>query len=84
MSVSQLLLPQPDVLDFESDLADKVANALRSTGYVQLHNLNVRVDDRDIHLHGRLPSYYLKQVAHYAVLRVPGVNTLVDDIDIVG
>jgi len=85
MSTSQLLLTmRPDMNEVESDLADKVADALRNTGYVQLSDLNVRVDRYDIHLQGHLPSYYLKQVAHYVVLRVPGVQMLVDDIQIGG
>lgn len=64
-------------------LEDDVVGALHGTGYHQLHQLRVRVDSGKVHLSGPLPSYYLKQRAHHAVLGVPGVVAIVDEIDIV-
>ena len=69
--------------EFERRIRDQVVAALRSTGYVQLPDLEIRVVGNDVHLTGRLPSYYLKQKAHYAVLNVPGVAAIIDDIDVV-
>lgn len=74
----------PAATDFESRIAEDVIMALRNTGYAQLPELEIRVDGHDVFLKGRLPSYYLKQKAHYAVLAVPGVHTIVDEIDVVG
>lgn len=73
-----------ELTDFEGRIAHDVVMALRSTGYAQLPELEIRVDGHDVFIKGRLPSYYLKQKAHYAVLAVPGVHTIIDDIDIAG
>lgn len=85
MTTNQVLLPGPLVAtQFESQIADEVMFALRQTGYAQIPDLEIRVDGHNVFLKGRLPSYYLKQKAHRAVLAVPGVHTIIDEIDIVG
>ncbi|MDB5336379.1 MAG: hypothetical protein JWN70_1998 [Planctomycetaceae bacterium] len=85
MIANQVLPSAPtDATKFESRIADEVLMALRNTGYAQLPDLDIRVDGQDVFLKGRLPSYYLKQKAHFAALAVPGVRTIVDQIDIVG
>lgn len=82
-AAQDLLSVQPLVAKMESSLADAVTVALRSSGYQQLHALSVRVDGHDVILHGRLPSYYLKQIAHHIVSAVPGVHVILDAIDVV-
>lgn len=77
------LSKQPSVAECEEMFSEKVSMALRNSGYVQLQDLNVRVDHQGVHLQGRLPSYYLKQLAHQVVLSMPEVRTLIDDIDVV-
>ncbi len=67
-------------IDFDRQLADNVCLAMRNAGYLQLQSLHVRVDSREVYLQGRLPSYYLKQVAQHITLAVPGVRTIVDGI----
>lgn len=85
MTTNQVLLPGRLVAtQFESRIADEVMFALRQTGYAQIPDLEIRVDGHNVFLKGRLPSYYLKQKAHHAVLAVPGVHTIIDEIDIVG
>lgn len=74
---------QPEPTETECEIAEGVVRALRSTGYMQLQGLNVRVDDRDVLLQGQLPSYFLKQKAHYVAMSVPGVRTVNDDIHVV-
>ncbi len=84
MFACQILLPiQPTEMDMETQLAENVYLALRNAGYAQLQNLKVQVDGRDVILQGRLPSYYLKQIAHHVVLAVTGVQRIVDKIDVV-
>lgn len=85
MSTNQVLLPEQLVAtQFENRIADEVLMALRHSGYAQLPELEIRIDGQNVFLRGRLPSYYLKQQAHHAVLKVPGVQRIIDEIDIVG
>lgn len=71
------------ITEFECRIGNDAVAALRSTGYAELPHLRIRVVGRDVHLMGRLPSYYLKQKAHCAVLSVPGVASIIDDINVV-
>lgn len=81
MMTREALSPiQHAMIDIGNQIADKVGLAMRNTGYRQLQTLNVRVDGGEVCLQGCLPSYYLKQIAQHAVLAVPGVRAIVDDI----
>jgi osmotically-inducible protein OsmY len=64
-------------------LAERVEVALRATGYRPLHAVEVSVPGRVVVLRGRLPSYYLKQLAQAAALGVPGVRELRNDVEVV-
>ena len=64
-------------------LAERVERALRATGYGPLRGVEVTVHARYVILGGRVPSYYLKQVAQTTALAVPGVRHLRDDLDVV-
>lgn len=84
MSASPVSSPIPlSATGSESPNAETVALALRNTEYLQLQDLNVRVDGDAVILRGRLSSYYLKQLAYQAVLAVPGIHTILDAIDVV-
>ena len=74
---------QPGTLTPTEALAAEIAGALRNTGYRQLLDLQVRVDGHDVILRGRLPSFYLKQVAQHTVSILPGVNVVLDAIDVI-
>jgi osmotically-inducible protein OsmY len=63
-------------------LAECVERALRATGYGPLRDLRVTARERLIILAGRVPSYYLKQVAQAAALVVPGVHQVRNDLDV--
>ena len=69
--------------ELERRIHDQVMSALRSSGYVQHRDLEIQVVGHNVHLTGRLSNYYLKQQAHYAVLNVPGVAAVFDDVDVV-
>jgi hypothetical protein len=54
-----------------SEVADRQARAaLQSAGYRALWDLDCRLVDGAIVLSGKVPSYYLKQVAQTVVLRL--------------
>ena len=63
-------------------LAERVGRALRATGYGPLRGVEVTVHARLVILGGRVPSYYLKQVAQTTALAVPGARHVRNDLDV--
>jgi osmotically-inducible protein OsmY len=63
-------------------LGERVERALRATGYGPLRGIEVTVHARLIILGGRVPSYYLKQVAQTTALAVPGARHVRNDLDV--
>ncbi|QDU95017.1 BON domain-containing protein [Lignipirellula cremea] len=53
-----------------------VLDALAQSPYRRVRNLAVEVAGESVSLHGRLGSYFEKQVAQEAVLRVSGVGAV--------
>ena len=74
------LLPQRSKEDL--CLAECVERALRATGYGPLRGVRVAALARLVILGGRVPSYYLKQVAQTTALAVPGTRQLRNDLDV--
>ena len=64
-------------------LAERVERALRATGCGPLRGVEVTVHARLVILGGRVPSYYLKQVAQTTALAVLGARHLRNDLDVV-
>jgi osmotically-inducible protein OsmY len=64
------------------DLAQRVERALRATGYGTLRGIELTVHARFVILGGRVPSYYLKQVAQATALAVPGVRHVRNELDV--
>jgi len=67
----------------DAHLASQIDRALRATGYLCLRNLAFLVAEGLVILRGRLPSYYMKQVAQATVRAVPGVGDVHDELDVV-
>jgi osmotically-inducible protein OsmY len=63
-------------------LAERVERALRATGYGPLRGIQVAVQARLVILGGRVPSYYLKQVAQATALAVAGAHQVRNDLDV--
>jgi hypothetical protein len=57
---------------------------LRRSGYLALQHLSCDFRGGVLTLRGRLPSYYLKQVALAAVATVEGVRRIDDRVEIAG
>ncbi len=64
-------------------LAERVKRTLRATGYGPLRGSEVTVHARLVILEGRVPSYYLKQVAQATALAVPGAHQVRNDLEVV-
>jgi osmotically-inducible protein OsmY len=71
-----LLLQSPDDLR----LSERVGRALRATGYGPLRGVEVTVRARLVILGGRVPSFYLKQVAQTTALAVPGAQQVRNEL----
>jgi CheY-like chemotaxis protein len=52
------------------------------TGYGKLRDVAVSAHSRVVVLRGRVPSYYLKQVAQTAVLSLPGIDHVRNDLEV--
>lgn len=65
------------------DVALEIDQALRSTGYLSLRDLRIRVAEGLVILRGRVRTYHLKQVAQAVVLGVGGVKEVQNDLDVV-
>jgi osmotically-inducible protein OsmY len=64
-------------------LAERVERALRATGYGPLRGIEVTVHARLVILGGRVPSYYLKQVAQTTALAVRGARHVRNDLEVI-
>jgi hypothetical protein len=74
------LLEAEDEVGFR--LGQRIERALRATGYLSLRGIAVSIDGQRAILTGRVPSYYLKQIAQTAALAVPGVLGLRNDVEV--
>lgn len=63
-------------------VAREIAGALAATGRGPLRSVSVSVADGVITLRGRVPSYYLKQLAQTAALRLCGERGLYNEVDV--
>jgi osmotically-inducible protein OsmY len=63
-------------------LAERVQRALRGTGYGPLRGVEVTVRAGLVILGGRVPNYYLKQLAQATALSVPGARRVRNDLDV--
>ena len=67
----------------DSELETSVRSSLQKTGYHQLRRLDVVVEDGQVKLSGRLPQFYLLQLAQQAVMKTKGVLNVDNGIEIV-
>jgi hypothetical protein len=65
------------------DLASRIEQALRATGYPPLRNLHVLAAEGIAILRGSVPSYYMKQIAQAAVSGVVGVIDVHNELEVV-
>jgi osmotically-inducible protein OsmY len=63
-------------------LAERVERALRETGRWPLRGVEVAVLARVVLLRGRVPTYYLKQLAQETALAVPGAHQVRNGLEV--
>lgn len=66
--------------DFE--LAGRIERTLASTGYLPLRSVVVKVHEGLVTLKGRVPSYYMKQMAQTAAMQHQVIEMLCNDIEV--
>ena len=64
-------------------LLERVERALRATSYGPLRRIEVAVHARLFRLAGRVPSYYLKQIAQTVALAVPGNHLVRNNLEVI-
>lgn len=64
------------------EIVESALGRLRSSPYSALKELGCTCRDGTLELRGRLPSYYLKQVAQTLVTGVAGVTTVANRIEV--
>jgi osmotically-inducible protein OsmY len=66
-----------------ADVGLEAEYRLRRSGYLTLRDVSCDASAHGLQLRGRLPSYYLKQVAQAVVAEVEGVNRVINLIEVV-
>jgi osmotically-inducible protein OsmY len=65
-------------------LADAVRSALHRTGHGWLQRVVVAIEGGSVVLRGKVPSFYLKQMAQAAVMAVPDVEVMRNELQVEG
>jgi osmotically-inducible protein OsmY len=65
-------------------LLDAVRSALNKTAHGWLQRVVVLVEGSVVVLQGKVPSFYLKQMAQATVMAVPGVEVLRNELQVEG
>ncbi len=69
--------------DLSSDIESEVRESLQSTQHAALRHIECSVHDDTVILRGRVPSYYLKQMAQVKVTCVAGIEQVDNRIEVV-
>ena len=63
-------------------LESRIARTLMQSGHAQLRQVRVLVSGSEVALLGRVPTYYLKQLAQSLVRGIEGVESLRNELDV--
>ena len=67
----------------DTQLADDLHHAFCRTGYAPLRHIGVDHHDGHVRLEGRVPTYFLKQLAQSLASSFPGVRQIHNEIEVV-
>jgi osmotically-inducible protein OsmY len=73
--------PSATLLEY-SEIHREAEERFRESSYLAVRTISCTVGDGVIHLHGSLPSYYLKQVAQELASSVEGVRQVINRIEV--
>lgn len=66
----------------DSGLCELAKTRLRKSGYAPLSAISVESRYRALVLSGRVPTYFLKQMAQELALRTPGVQQIRNELQV--
>ena len=61
---------------------DAIQQALHLTGYGELRRVQVGCDGDAVTITGRVPTYYLKQLAQNVALEIPGIDNFRNELQV--
>ncbi len=73
----------PDSAEADRDLLQRVKGFLHQRGYAPHRTLEISVERDEVVVQGRVPTFYLRQIAVECIKRVAGVTQVVDLIQVV-
>ena len=73
-------LPQPGTGD--ANVASKASQLLNQSNYLALRRLRCEFHDGQLTLRGRVPTYFLKQMAQTVVRQLPQVRQIENQVDV--
>jgi osmotically-inducible protein OsmY len=80
MAVAVLL--SPPRIGTDERLAQNVASAVRTAGVRYVPGLRIVASQGRVTLHGLARTFYEKQLVIHAAQRVPGVERVIDEMDV--
>ena len=66
--------------DVDQEVCRRIQRSLQAVGYQSLSSIQISAVDGHIRFHGRVRSYYLKQVAQQSVIGMEGVKSIDNDL----
>lgn len=82
--MSRPLVSNPNIRSQELDdqLHKRVTDALCASRYFPLREISIITHEGQVVLKGRVPTYYLKQLAQSATMSVHGVEAIKNNIEV--
>ena len=72
----------PETLEEAELLAASIERAVQLETDRGVADLSVEIGPQGVHLRGRCETYYTKQLAQHAAMRVPGGDRLINSIEV--
>lgn len=79
-TVHQVRVPTCGPVAHAEALVSRIAEVLKASGYAALRSVAIEHHEGVVVLRGRVPTFYLKQVAQAVASKVPGVDVLVNHL----
>lgn len=74
--------PSESAEEVDYQMVDDMHHVFRNAGYAQLRHIDVIHQDGRVELQGRVSTYFLKQVAQSVISSLPGVQLVVNNIEV--
>ncbi len=66
----------------QMQIDERISSALRHNPYLQARNLRFESREGHVTLHGRVSSWYQKQMAQESLMRVDGVDRVENQLEV--